>query len=63
MEIQQLSYSYPRQSTPVFSDFNLTLSPGKIYGLLGPNGAGKSTLLYIWPVCWRPKPGKPHLMG
>ena len=42
MEIQQLSYSYPRQSTPVFSDFNLTLSPGKIYGLLGPNCAAKS---------------------
>lgn len=63
MEIQQLSYSYPRQSTPVFSDFNLTLSPGKIYGLLGPNGAGKSTLLYIMAGLLAPQTGQATLNG
>ena len=63
MEIQQLSYSYPRQSTPVFSDFNLTFSPGKIYGLLGPNGAGKSTLLYIMAGLLAPQTGQATLDG
>ncbi len=30
---------------PIYSDMNLELTPGKIYGLFGKNGAGKSTLL------------------
>lgn len=30
---------------PLFSNFDLTLSPGMKVGLLGPNGSGKSTLL------------------
>lgn len=30
---------------PIYTDLNLTLGKGKIYGLFGKNGAGKSTLL------------------
>lgn len=44
VSIQNLSFSYtPRQQ--LFSNLNLQLEKGHIYGLLGKNGAGKSTLL------------------
>ncbi len=47
LEIDNITFNYPRQRENVLEDFSLRLSPGGIYGLLGRNGAGKSTLLYI----------------
>ncbi|MDZ7880182.1 MAG: ABC transporter ATP-binding protein [Saprospiraceae bacterium] len=44
INIQHLTFSY-RRKEPLYSDLNLTLESGKIYGLLGKNGAGKTTLL------------------
>jgi ABC-2 type transport system ATP-binding protein len=44
IEIQDLHFRYKKKKV-LFSDLNLTLAPGYIYGLLGKNGAGKSTLL------------------
>lgn len=46
LDIHNVSFAY-RKSSPVISDFSLSLAPGGIYGLLGRNGAGKSTLLYL----------------
>ena len=45
VEIKNLSFGYGRKR--LFSDLDLELSPGNIYGLLGKNGAGKTTLLKI----------------
>lgn len=42
--IKNLNFSYTKNK-PIFSDLNLDLDTGHIYGLLGKNGAGKSTLL------------------
>ncbi|WP_164108320.1 MULTISPECIES: ATP-binding cassette domain-containing protein [Sphingobacterium] len=42
--IKNLNFSYSR-SRPLFTDLDLSLQGGRIYGLLGKNGAGKSTLL------------------
>jgi ABC-2 type transport system ATP-binding protein len=42
--IKNLNFSYTKNK-PIFSDLNLDLNTGHIYGLLGKNGAGKSTLL------------------
>ncbi|MEP0266714.1 ABC transporter ATP-binding protein [Dokdonia sp.] len=44
IDINTLGYRYSKK-TQIFSDLNVTFSPGNIYGLLGKNGAGKSTLI------------------
>ena len=47
IQLQNISFRYAGAEAPVFSQFDLRLHEGRIYGLLGPNGSGKSTLLYI----------------
>nr|WP_314755291.1 ABC transporter ATP-binding protein [uncultured Prevotella sp.] len=63
MNIQQLSFGYPRHDDFVFRNFSLLLQPGRVYGLLGPNGAGKSTLLYLMAGLLTPDAGKVELSG
>ncbi len=46
IKISNLNFSYNKRKV-IFSDLNLALSPGHIYGLLGKNGAGKTTLLNL----------------
>ena len=46
VSIQQLEFGY-KKAINLFSDLDLQLIPGNIYGLLGKNGAGKTTLLKI----------------
>ena len=43
--IQNLTFTYPEQETPVLRDVSLTLRPGDFAVLAGPSGCGKSTLL------------------
>ncbi|MFO7850577.1 MAG: ATP-binding cassette domain-containing protein, partial [Spirochaetia bacterium] len=45
VDIKGLEFGY--RNTPLFSDLQLDLSPGNIYGLLGKNGAGKTSLLRL----------------
>ena len=45
VEISNLSFGYTKEK--LFSQLDLTLAPGNIYGLLGKNGAGKTTLLKL----------------
>ena len=44
VDINHLSFGYKRKKT-LFSELNLELKEGRIYGLLGKNGSGKTTLL------------------
>ena len=44
--LNQLSFNYGKRKT-LFSDLDLSIEKGNIYGLLGKNGAGKSTLLKL----------------
>ncbi|MCI5560466.1 MAG: ABC transporter ATP-binding protein [Phocaeicola sp.] len=46
IHIENISYKYSAKKE-VFSNFSLSLPPGKIYGLLGKNGEGKTTLLHL----------------
>ena len=44
-EIQNLSFTYPRQEKPALDHLSLKLFPGDFAVLAGPSGCGKSTLL------------------
>ena len=57
IEVSNLSFKYPGQQEPVFTDFSLRLEQNKVYGLLGKNGTGKSTLLYLISGLLRPEAG------
>jgi ABC-2 type transport system ATP-binding protein len=56
IEIEKITFKYKKKQ--VFTDFNLAIEKGKIYGLLGKNGAGKSTLLYLMNGLLIPTKGK-----
>ena len=45
IQIQNLSYSYPKQKKIVFKNINLNINKFDIIGLTGPSGSGKSTFL------------------
>lgn len=46
IEIKNIDFSYSK-SKKVFTNLNLEIKEGGIYGLLGQNGVGKSTLLHL----------------
>ncbi|HEY5823621.1 MAG TPA: ATP-binding cassette domain-containing protein, partial [Cyclobacteriaceae bacterium] len=62
VQIQSISFNYGSKK-PIFSDFDLVLPSGNIYGLLGKNGAGKSTLLKIIAGLLFPSSGKIDVVG
>ncbi|MFD1483659.1 ABC transporter ATP-binding protein [Lacticaseibacillus baoqingensis] len=47
MEIEHLSFAYPKTTTPQLDDVSFTLKPGQLTSLIGPNGSGKSTLFNV----------------
>lgn len=63
VKIEDLTYVYGKSENPIFSDFNLSLEKGKVYGLMGKNGAGKSTLLYLICGLLLPQEGRVTING
>ena len=61
IEIKNLSFSYGKET--LFSNLDLSATPGNIYGLLGKNGAGKTTMLKILCGMLFPKEGECQIMG
>lgn len=57
IEVNNVTYGYSRRAANVYTDFSLSLQPGRIYGLLGKNGTGKSTLLYLMSGLLRAQQG------
>lgn len=43
IQVQDLSFTYPRSKKPVLHSLNFSVSQGEIFGLLGPSGSGKSS--------------------
>ena len=43
IQVNNLSYSYPKAASPTLHDISFTVEQGEIFGFLGPSGAGKST--------------------
>ncbi len=47
LRLKGLSYAYPGQRQPVFTDISFDVWPGEFVLILGPSGCGKSTLLQV----------------
>ena len=58
LKVENLTFSYRRNSRAVLDGFSLDVKAGGVYGLLGRNGAGKSTLLYLIAGLLTPKSGR-----
>ncbi|MHA3905089.1 ABC transporter ATP-binding protein [Castellaniella sp. WN] len=58
LEISRLTFSHPRQATPVLRHIDLRLSAGHSLCLLGVNGTGKTTLLRCVTGLLEPQEGR-----
>jgi ABC-type nitrate/sulfonate/bicarbonate transport system ATPase subunit len=47
IEIQNLDFTYPGQTTPLFDKFTWRVERGEFWSVIGPSGCGKSTLLHL----------------
>lgn len=47
INIENLSFHYPKQINACFGQLNLKVNAGDRFGLFGPNGAGKTTLMNL----------------
>ena len=43
LQLDQVSFSYPKSEFPVFQNLNFELKYGEVVGIIGPSGVGKST--------------------
>ncbi|SDM03183.1 ABC transporter ATP-binding protein [Arthrobacter sp. ok362] len=63
IELRKVGLDYGTGRGPVFTDVDLTVTPGERIALLGDNGAGKSTLLSVIGGLYRPTTGQVLLDG
>ena len=62
VQIENLEFSYGKNKE-LFSDLNLNLTAGHVYGLLGKNGEGKTSLLNLLSGLLFPQKGGIEVMG
>jgi len=58
IEFQDLGFSYPNASSPIFESLNLCLEPGNILAVYGENGTGKTTLAKLLTNLLEPRRGR-----
>lgn len=65
LELKNVSFSYEgnQNKKRIFSDLNLSLKFGQIYGLMGKNGSGKSTFADLIIGLLKPQMGEINLNG
>ncbi len=61
IELRSLTFGYGKG--PLFSELDLALKAGSVYGLLGLNGAGKTSLLKLAAGALRPQKGSISVFG
>jgi len=63
IQLSNLSFSYPNQSTPALQHVTFDLRPGTSIAIVGPSGAGKSTLANLLLRFWEYESGEIRLGG
>lgn len=63
VDIANLTFRYPGNDTPSFTNLNLQVAKGERFGLFGPNGAGKTTLMNLMTGLLRADGGEIALAG
>ncbi|WP_259759594.1 type I secretion system permease/ATPase [Pseudomonas sp. GCEP-101] len=63
LEVRQLSFSYPEQTTPALHHVSLRLAPGEKIGIIGKSGSGKSTFGRLLMGFYHPDEGQILLDG
>lgn len=63
LRIENLRFSYARDSAPVLSELSCAFAPGERVALVGPSGIGKSTLAALIFVARHPESGVIRLGG
>jgi ATP-binding cassette subfamily B protein len=58
IEFQNVSFTYPGQSVPVFENLTMKINSGEHVALVGENGAGKSTLIKLLLRFYHPTGGR-----
>jgi ATP-binding cassette subfamily C protein LapB len=58
IEFQDLGFSYPNSSGPLFESLSLRLEPGNVMAVTGGNGTGKTTLVKLLTNLLEPRRGK-----
>ena len=58
IEVQNVSFSYTEQGTPVLSNINLSIPSGITVGIIGGTGSSKSTLVQLIPRLYDVMGGK-----
>ncbi|MES2277011.1 MAG: ABC transporter ATP-binding protein [Bacteroidota bacterium] len=63
VDITNLSFQYPGNEEPSFTNLNLKIGKGDRFGLFGPNGAGKTTLMNLMTGLLQSNEGSISLSG
>lgn len=58
IDLQGVSFRYPRTDAPVLADVSLHLPTGSVVALVGENGAGKTTLVKLLCRFYEPSSGR-----
>jgi ATP-binding cassette, subfamily B, bacterial len=58
IKLEQLHFTYPGSSTPIFSGLDLTINADQATALVGVNGAGKTTLVKLITRLYDPTAGR-----
>ena len=63
LELSNVTFSYPKQSTAALQNISFTLAEGKSIAIVGPSGAGKSTIANLLLRFWDYESGEICLGG